>query len=284
MHVSRDYAPGLQYVLPSAPVDDIFYLLKRDGAVVIRNLISHEDLDQTYEEIEDTLNADLEWDGEFFPKETKRANGLIGISPTYVRTQLMHPLFQATSAHFLTTRSTYWWGNKRKESVSRPYVQAALAIQVGPGAKAQPLHCDSYINHRVVDEIAEWNDERDANRETSLGMSSCPDTPPPESAIIVPRLSKGDAFMMLSSLRHGGGNNTTSDQHRLIYCSFATRGFLRQEENQYLAVPGDVVKSYDRATQQFIGYYISEPACGQVNQRDPIYVLYPEDAAKPSDF
>ena len=67
MHVSRDYAPGLQYLLPGAPVDDIFYLLKRDGAVVIRNLISHEDLDQTYEEIKDTLNADLEWDGEFFP-------------------------------------------------------------------------------------------------------------------------------------------------------------------------------------------------------------------------
>lgn len=82
----------------------------------------------------------------------------------------MHPLFQAISAHFLTTRSTYWWGNKRKESVSRPYVQAALAIQVGPGAKAQPLHCDSYINHRVVDEVDEWDDERDANRETSLGM------------------------------------------------------------------------------------------------------------------
>ncbi|KAL4987931.1 hypothetical protein BDW68DRAFT_197126 [Aspergillus falconensis] len=284
MQNGRNYPPGLQYLPSNAPLDDVLHLLKRDGAVVIRKLISNGDLGQTYEEIKDTLDADQEWDGEFFPRETKRANGLIGISPTYVRTQLMHPLFQAICAHFLTTRSTYWWGNKRKESVSKPYVQAALAIQVGPGAKAQPLHCDSYINHRVVGEIAEWDDERDANRETSLGMSSCPESPPPESSIIVPRLAKGDAFVMLSSLLHGGGNNTTSNQHRLVYCTFATRGFLRQEENQYLAVPRDVVKSYDRDTQRFIGYYISEPACGQVNQQDPIYVLYPEEEAKPSDF
>jgi hypothetical protein len=179
------------------------------------------DLDQTYDEIKDKLNADREWEGEFFPstflcflrpffpslslsrpkhriEETKRVNGLIGASPTYTRTQAMNLLFQSLCAELLTTRSTFWWGDTRKESVSKPYVTAAVAIQIGPGAKAQQLHGDSYVNHRVRD------------------------------------------------------------------------------ENQFLAIPREIVKTFDRQTQEFIGYYISEPACGHVEQMDPIYVLYPE--------
>jgi ectoine hydroxylase-related dioxygenase (phytanoyl-CoA dioxygenase family) len=85
---------------------------------------------------------------------------------------------------------------------------------------------------------------------------------------------------------HGGGNNTTAGNYRLVYSTFAARGYLRQEENQFLAVPLEVVKTYDRATQQFIGYYISEPACGHVEQMDLIYVLYPEllGEGDPRDF
>ncbi|KAL4904295.1 hypothetical protein BDW74DRAFT_178877 [Aspergillus multicolor] len=308
MPPSKTFPTGLQYLPRDAPLDDILHLMKRDGAVVVRDVVSHSDLDKSYEEIKPTLEADAEWDGEFFPKETKRANGLIGISPTYVSSQLMHPLFQELSNHFLTTRSTYWWGDKKKESVSLPYVTSTVAIQVGPGARAQPLHCDSYIGHRVVDAIEQWDDERDlGRRETSIGMfvagcevyrenggtqvilgshlwSSCPSTPPPESQIINPHLQKGDAFFMLTSLVHGGGNNTTKDVQRLVWCTFATRGFLRQEENQFLAVPQEAVKKYDRAAQKFTGYYVSDPACGVVDQRDPIYVLYPEEVGSHGGF
>lgn len=59
---------------------------------------------------------------------------------------------------------------------------------------------------------------------------------------------------MFASLFHGGCSNTTPDQHRLVYSTFAVRGYLRQEENQYLAVPSDTVKQYDRSAQEFIGY------------------------------
>lgn len=99
-------------------------------------------------------------------------------------------------------------------------------------------------------------------------------------------MEKGDAFLMMASCYHGGGNNITEDQKRLVYSTFATRGYLRQEENQFLAVPRETVKRYDRATQEFIGYYISDPAAGQVEQLDPIYVLYPEmlSTTRPTDY
>ncbi|KAL3480189.1 phytanoyl-CoA dioxygenase [Aspergillus californicus] len=306
---STRYNPGLQYLSPDAPIDDISYLLKRDGGVVLRNLIANTDLDKSYAEIKDKIDQDVEWDGEFFPKETKRVNALIANSPTYTKTQLMNPVFQALCTQLLTTRSTFWWGDKRKESVSKPYVAASVAIEIGPGGKAQPLHGDSYVNHRVVPEIEEWDDERDGRREIGIGMmvagcrvrrenggtqfipgshlwSTDRDTPPDLNDVVVPELDRGDAFIMFSSVFHGGGNNTTTDQRRLVYSTFALRGYLRQEENMFIAIPRDVVKQYDRATQEFIGYYISEPACGQVDQIDPIYVLYPEllQNGRPTDF
>ncbi|KAL3460945.1 phytanoyl-CoA dioxygenase [Aspergillus heterothallicus] len=307
---SKHYDIGLQYLPSDAPLSDIIHLLKRDGGVVVRGLVSSEDLDKTYEEIREKINGDREWDGAFFPKETKRVNGLIGNSPTYTRTQAMNPLFQSLCTELLTTRSTFWWGDTRKESVSKPYVTAAVAIQIGPGGKAQPLHGDSYVNHRVRDEIDAWDDERDEGREISIGMmvagckvtkenggtqfipgshlwSTSRESPPPQSAVVTPTLEKGDALIIFSSVFHGGGSNTTTDQHRVVYSTFVVRGYLRQEENQFLAIPQDVVKTFDRKTQEFIGYYISEPACGHVEQMDPIYVLYPElleKEEKPRDF
>ncbi|KAL2796592.1 hypothetical protein BJX66DRAFT_335832 [Aspergillus keveii] len=325
MAPSKQYGTGLHYLTPDAPLDDIIHLLKRDGAVGVRGLVSVTDLDQTYDEIKDRMNTDREWEEEFFPKETKRVNGLIGASPTYTRTQAMNPLFQSLCTELLTTRSTFWWGDTRKESVSKPYVTAAVAIQIGPGGKAQPLHGDSYVNHRVREEIEDWMMVTKENGGTQIipgshlwyaslhlffpllslsfrllydillgidltfliiARSTSRPTPPDPSLIITPTLEKGDALLIYSSVMHGGGNNITTDNYRLVYSTFAVRGYLRQEENQFLAIPREVVTTLDRQTQQFIGYYISEPACGHVEQMDPIYVLYPELLGEggPRDF
>ncbi|KAH8693805.1 phytanoyl-CoA dioxygenase [Talaromyces proteolyticus] len=307
--ISTQYGPEVQYVSNTTPLEDIIYLLKRDGAVFVRNLISPEDVDKAHEDIKDRLENDEEWDGNFFPKETKRAPSMIARSPTFTKTQVMNPLFQAVCDHFLTTRSWFWWGENRKESVSKPQVTSTTAMKIGPGGKAQPLHRDDYINHNYHTEVSEWDDERDANRETAIGLmvAGCKvtkenggtqfiprshlwgtdrKTPPSTSDCVFAEMEKGDALIIFSSVYHGGGNNTTTDEHRLMFSTFAIRGYLRQEENQYLAVPADKVKQYDRATQKFIGYAISDPACGYVEELDPIYTLYPEELknVKPTDF
>ena len=70
MSPSRNYDPGLQYLPSDSPLEDITYLLKRDGGVVLRNLVSQDDLDKTYDEIKGRLEEDLEWEGEFFPSKS----------------------------------------------------------------------------------------------------------------------------------------------------------------------------------------------------------------------
>lgn len=103
-------------------------------------------------------------------EETQRASALIMRSPTYVKTQLMNPLYQQVIDHFLTTRSWFWWGDERKESVSKPQVHSCVAMRIGQGGKAQPLHRDDYISHNIHEEIDQWDDERDKNRESAIGM------------------------------------------------------------------------------------------------------------------
>lgn len=47
----------------------------------------------------------------------------------------------------------------------------------------------------------------------------------------------------------------------------------------YLAIPKEMVKSYNRRTQQFIGYYGAAAGCGLIDLMDPIYQWYPEELA-----
>lgn len=97
-------------------------------------------------------------------------------------------------------------------------------------------------------------------------------------------MQKGDAFIMLASAYHGGGHNSTKDEYRLLFSTFSVKGFMRQEENQFLTVPLDVAKKYDQDIQVYMGYHISEPACGYVDQQDPIALLRPELKEGPKDF
>jgi ectoine hydroxylase-related dioxygenase (phytanoyl-CoA dioxygenase family) len=124
-------------------------------------------------------------------------------------------------------------------------------FSIGPGAARQELHRDDSIHHNplpALSSASEYRIGRDvgvgpfvagkkttrANGATRFipgshlwGMDRCPD----ESLAFYAELDAGDAFLMLSSCYHGGSANTTTDQERLVYSCFMTKGFLRQVRN-----------------------------------------------------
>ncbi|KAL4883015.1 hypothetical protein BJY04DRAFT_31832 [Aspergillus karnatakaensis] len=296
---NNEDGPNIQYVTKDTPLEHIIAHMKRDGFVIVRELVTPADVDQAYAEVHPRLEQWPRWDGTFFPKETQRTPNLVSISPTYTRTQMMNPLFQQLCDHFLTTRSWNWWGDERTESVSRPCLSSTSALRVGPGARAQPLHRDDYVNHNYIVE-SDTFDYRQQIAMTMLvagskvtkengGTQLIPGshlwgndrpTAPPLSSCVHARMEKGDALILFSSVYHGGGHNTTTDDHRLVFTTCVIRGILRQEENQYLAVPMDRVREYDRETQRFIGYSMSDPVCGHADEVDPIYLVRPEELDK----
>ncbi|WAO91219.1 Hypothetical protein NCS54_00867900 [Fusarium falciforme] len=306
-----DFPPGVQRLPATAPPEHFIALLKRDGGVIAENFVPLEVIDKCNADIKPKLDAEQRWNGDFFPKETRKCTSLIANSTTYTTELLMHPLYQAICDHFLTTRNSFWWGDKWKESVSKPQAHTGAAMYIGPGAKAQPLHRDDYLHHNVHTEVpAPWDDERDKNRESAVGLFVAGTntnkangatrfipgshlwgnyerkSPPDESKTVHAELNKGDAFFMFASCFHGGSANTTTDSYRLVYSTFVTRGWLRQEDNMYLAIPRDVLMRYPRHIQRFIGYSCSDPGCGLVDDLDPMYTLYPEElkTAVPTDY
>lgn len=52
-----------------------------------------------------------------------------------------------------------------------------------------------------------------------------------------------------------------------------TPGYLRQDENQYLAIPVDVIESYPEDVQKLLGYAVSRPWGGFVEQMEPMDFL-----------
>jgi ectoine hydroxylase-related dioxygenase (phytanoyl-CoA dioxygenase family) len=83
----------------------------------------------------------------------------------------------------------------------------------------------------------------------------------------------------LGSTLHAGGANVTTDQRRrgmhVSYCL----GWLRTEENQYLATPIDVVRTLPREAQALLGYAAHDALAsgggylGTVELQDPVELL-----------
>jgi ectoine hydroxylase-related dioxygenase (phytanoyl-CoA dioxygenase family) len=89
----------------------------------------------------------------------------------------------------------------------------------------------------------------------------------------------GSAVIYLGSTLHAGGANTTADEWRrgmhLSYCV----GWLRTEENHFLATPLEIVKSLPRVSQELLGFAAHDAIdvgggyLGVVDLRDPVELI-----------
>ena len=264
-----------------ANVNDVVDGLKRIGGVVVREIVSQEAIRQMEHDIRPYLEADEPWSAgdDFFPPTTRRAFGLIGKSRAFATEIIGNKLYQDVCEQFLTTKSYPFYGNRNNVNVSPPQVNNTIAFSVRPGNSfSQPLHRDDDIHYasRIrVDKYPEPPNVREygigffvagtkstqANGATRfIPGSHLEDTvqPPDEAFAHYAELNPGDGFIMLSSCYHGGSTNTTKDEERLLFSCFMTRGWLRQEENQYLCVPLEVAKSLPVEIQKLMGYATSE--------------------------
>ena len=89
----------------------------------------------------------------------------------------------------------------------------------------------------------------------------------------------GAAVIYLGSTIHGAGSNTTADRRRRgMHVSYVV-GWLRTEENQYLSVPVDVVRTLPRRAQELLGWAAHDALAagggylGTVDLRDPVDLL-----------
>jgi ectoine hydroxylase-related dioxygenase (phytanoyl-CoA dioxygenase family) len=85
----------------------------------------------------------------------------------------------------------------------------------------------------------------------------------------------GSVLLYDGSLWHGGGANVSDDRRVGVVVNHCA-GFLRQEENQLLAVPRDLAAMFPRRLQEMLGYGVYRGLMGHVDQQDPGVFLDPD--------
>ena len=173
-------------------------------------------------------------------------------------------------------------------------LSAAQEIRIHPGEAAQALHFDDSF-YRVprprsalsVSMIAAIDDFTAENGSTvicpgshKLGADAVRETLPRQPVV----MKAGSCVVFLGTLFHGGGANRSKAVRLAItyqYCE----GWLRQQENFFLAIPKEIARTMPPRLQELIGYSIWPPFMGMVTAYHPKRVLdddfVPPVAAEP---
>jgi ectoine hydroxylase-related dioxygenase (phytanoyl-CoA dioxygenase family) len=152
--------------------------------------------------------------------------------------------------------------------VSGPQLNNTIVFSINPGARDHGLHRDDVIHHICHSAVSKHELGRDAGIGFFVGRKKTSkengatrfipgshlwdysEGPPREDQASYAELGPGDGFMMLSGCYHGGSANTTMNEERLVFSTFSTRGWMRQEENQYLANDTEKVKELPEWLQE----------------------------------
>ncbi|EXJ92602.1 hypothetical protein A1O3_01154 [Capronia epimyces CBS 606.96] len=263
--------------------DALVEVIERDGGVIVENLITPELALQIKQELKPYFDSDRIDPTGFFPETTKRASGLIGISPGCVE-YLTTPLLLDVVDKLLSSTYSFWVGKRVRTVTAKPQISSTTAFRVNPGGRAQDLHRDDADLHtRNVDHpamlgcivaVSKITKENGATQVIPGSHVWGPERAPEVYEAVPAELEIGDALIFLGNTYHGGGANTTENEVRENVGLFFTKGYYRQSENQYLMVPVEQARPLSTQVKRLLGYGISRPGVGFYHYQDPMRVLY----------
>ena len=235
--------------------------LERDGHVVLRGLLDRDRISELERAVRPLLEATPHGRNDFEGAKTRRVYNLVAKTP------LVHPLVEHAAVIDLV-----------REHLGPPGFQLSIAqaIEILPGESAQQLHTDDLPfpipkPHQPVVLNTMWaiTEFTKANGATRLVPGSESATAPPsEDACVFAELEPGSVLVWDGSLWHGGGANST-DTPRLGITINYNASWLRQQENQYLAVPREMLDEMPGSLKEILGYDLCG-VLGAVNGRHPL--------------
>jgi len=256
------------------PPSDVAKILREDGCVIISDIVSPETMDQIMGELEPHLSISRGGDTEFLGHATRRIGALIARSPS-VRALVTHPTILNTLDLTLGDHGSTF------------QIDLTQLIDIGPGEPGQMIHRDQWSFDRfpfpkgfeaeiaTMWAVTDFTEVMGATR-VIVGSHLWDDEPSEvDPALSVGAvMSKGSVLLYGGSIYHGGGANK-SDVHRIGINVGYSLGWLRQEENQYLACPPEVARTLPEGLLRLMGYQRGAVALGYVDDlREPLDWLY----------
>ena len=250
--------PTLAHFAADTEIEPLMAALRRDGAVIVDDVIAPDALAALNAELAPYIAATPNGRDSFTGNLTTRTGALVARS-AQVRALVMDRLIAAAADALLLPFCERW------------QLHLTQAIRIKPGQGAQVIHRDrwawgTHLGHLEPQLNTIWavTDFTRANGATQVvpGSLEWPDSRKPEPHEIgYAEMRAGSVLIYTGGVFHGGGANV-SDGDRIGLNITYTLGWLRQEENQYLACPPDIARGLLPELQAVLGYAMGSYALG----------------------
>lgn len=243
--------------------------LKDDGYVIVPDLLPARTLQALAGDLEESLLKTPFCEGAFYGERTKRFGSLLNRSP-HAQSLVCHPLVLEIANGVLGP------------FCDRIQLNLTQAVEIHPGAKAQPQHRDQDMWGGQKGEIeylinAIWplTPFTCENGATVLWPASHrrqQDYFLPQDEAIAAEMTPGSVLLFLGSTLHGGGANRSRRPRAGIIVSYSL-GWLKPFECQFLVYPPHVARRFPRVLSELVGYAIHRPNLGNYEGRCPSELL-----------
>lgn len=260
------------FVRPSQ-VDHYVRQLQHDGFLILPHAVDADLLESLYDDLEPEFVAARYGTGAFYGETTKRFGRLFARS-RHVEAFARHPLILPIIEQILTP----WC-----ETIQ---INLTQAIEIFPGAPTQFPHRDQDMWRadkgrqeymvNVMWALDDFTAENGATRLWPGSNRAAPDSMLPEEEAIKAIMPRGSAAIFLGSTQHAGGANHSAQTRRGMIISYC-QAWLKPWENQWLAYPPEVARSFSPELAALIGYRQLAPTLGNFEGQCPS-VLLKDDA------
>jgi ectoine hydroxylase-related dioxygenase (phytanoyl-CoA dioxygenase family) len=232
--------------------DSITSTLRRDGAVIVNDLVESDLVDAVRAELRPELDTSgLKSKSDFNGSLTLRTSCILSVAPSAAELVDHDMVVRVADEILLPHCATYQVGS-------------LTAIEILPGESEQALHRDDSLypieNAGMELQIGVmWalDDFTEENGGTRVVLGShrflrswhLPGLTDWEPAV----MPKGSALFYMGSTWHGGGANR-SDAPRMGLINVYSLGWLRQESNQYLTTPPEAAVQFSPRLRALLGY------------------------------
>lgn len=207
--------------------------------------------------------------GSFYGARTKRFGRLLLRSPRAERI-VRHELILAVARNILSP-----WCDTIQLNLTQ-----ALALH--PGAPPQLPHRDQDMWRGVTGEVeyllnvmwpfTPYTAENGATIVWPGSHGRKALEPEPPTAGLPVELEPGSALLFLGSTLHGAGGNSSREMRRGAIISYCL-GWLKPYENQWLAYPPEVARTFDPELAALVGYAQHRPNLGNFEGQCPSVLL-----------
>lgn len=254
---------GLQTLNHDCTVEEIIRAMKRDGACIVRDVLSSEMLRSVNADVDPWIEQSALGVEDFGGRATKRTGALIARCPA-VRPVAMHPLILGASSEFL---SPY---------CERIQLNNTQLITLFPGQGAQPLHRDRLVwggggggyipmpiepQFNTIWALTDFTEENGATVIVPGSQAWDFDRKARQEEIVQAEMSQGSVLLYSGTVLHGGGTNRSAARRVAMNITYSL-SWLRQEENQYISCPPKIAKDLDPELTDLVGYTMANFALG----------------------